>query len=101
MHAPMHAPMQIVRPALASADEMTEFHAPDYVQFLRHVTPNNQAEFAAQLRQFAMSQRDATDCPIFDRMFHYCQVRTDQRMPASGAHAARMGTSAGALAPLS
>jgi acetoin utilization deacetylase AcuC-like enzyme len=33
--------MQVIRPQLTSEDEMTGFHADDYVQFLRHITPGN------------------------------------------------------------
>lgn len=34
------------------------------------VTPDNQEDFAQQMRQYAL----ASDCPIFDRMFEYCQM---------------------------
>ncbi len=34
---------QVFRPELLTAEEMTYFHTDEYVEFLRHITPDNQA----------------------------------------------------------
>lgn len=36
------------------------------------MTPESQEEFAQQLRQYSV----ASDCPVFDNMFEYCQMYT-------------------------
>ncbi|GFR43441.1 hypothetical protein Agub_g4523 [Astrephomene gubernaculifera] len=60
--------MDILRPRPARKSELVEFHNPDYTDFLRAVTPANQEELSAALKQFGT----AGDCPIFDRMARYC-----------------------------
>ncbi|GLI66349.1 hypothetical protein VaNZ11_010132 [Volvox africanus] len=62
--------LDIVRPRPARKCDLVEFHSPDYVDFLRAVTPGNQEELSAALKQFSV----AGDCPIFDRMYQYCQI---------------------------
>lgn len=41
------------RPPLATAEEMTRFHADDYVNFLKIITPDNMSEYARQLQRCA------------------------------------------------
>ncbi|PNW82179.1 hypothetical protein CHLRE_06g277350v5 [Chlamydomonas reinhardtii] len=62
--------LDIVRPCPARKSDLVAFHTPDYVDFLRAVTPANQDELSAALKQFAVG----SDCPIFDRMYQYCQI---------------------------
>uniref|UniRef100_A0A7S3R8B8 Histone deacetylase n=2 Tax=Dunaliella tertiolecta TaxID=3047 RepID=A0A7S3R8B8_DUNTE len=62
--------LEVFRPVRATEKAMSAFHAPDYIDFLKNVTPDNQEDFAQQMRQYAI----ASDCPIFDRMFEYCQM---------------------------
>ena len=70
----VHPPLlkkQLFRPALASAEDMTQFHSDEYVEFLRLITPDNQHEHMRQLKRFNCAE----DCPVFDGLFNFCQVR--------------------------
>jgi len=64
--------LQIYRPRQATTDEMTQFHADDYVKFLQKVTPDNMNEYTKQLQRFNVGE----DCPVFDGMFQFCQIST-------------------------
>ncbi|KAL3922663.1 MAG: hypothetical protein SGPRY_004476 [Prymnesium sp.] len=52
--------MEIFRPHLATADEMMAFHSPEYIDFVRRVTPDNQHDFSKQLQRFTVGD----DCPV-------------------------------------
>ncbi|KAL6764689.1 hypothetical protein V8C86DRAFT_2468167 [Haematococcus lacustris] len=64
--------LEVYKPVKASEEAMATFHTDDYIEFLKRVTPDNQEQHAQQLRQYTL----ANDCPIFDRMFEYCQIYT-------------------------
>ena len=64
--------MDIFRPKLVSAAQLTRFHTDDYVQFLKQITPDNAMEFTRQLQRFNVGE----DCPVFDGLFEYCQIYT-------------------------
>ena len=51
---------QVFRPHLATADEMMAFHSPEYIDFVRRVTPDNQHDFSKQLQRFTVGD----DCPV-------------------------------------
>jgi len=68
----LYKKMQIFRPRHASKQEMTQFHADDYVKFLRLITPDNMNEYTKQLQRFNVGE----DCPVFDGMFQFCQIST-------------------------
>ncbi len=50
--------MQAYTPMPASEEAMTAFHEPDYISFLRHVTPDNQARqpLAAPFKNGVLTQ---------------------------------------------
>jgi hypothetical protein len=56
--------------------------AADYVDFLASVTPENQDEYMAQMKRFNMGLPGEADCPVFDGVFEYCQVRCRRQLPA-------------------
>ena len=68
----LYRKMEVYRPHLATDDEMTQFHSADYIDFLRRVTPENQADFAKQLQRYTVGD----DCPVFDGLYDYCRVYT-------------------------
>lgn len=68
----MYKKMEVYRPPPAHEQEMALFHAADYVDFLKRVTPDNSKEFLHQLQRFNLGP--FTDCPIFDGLFEFCQV---------------------------
>lgn len=47
----------------------------EYVNFLSCVTPDNQDEYMAQMRRFNLGILGEADCPVFDGLFEYCQVK--------------------------
>eukprot|EP00762_Andalucia_godoyi_P001213 ANDGO_02022.mRNA.1 Histone deacetylase 1 len=62
--------LDVYRPHLASEAEISRFHADDYVDFLRRITPENMDEFQTQMQRFNVGD----DCPVFDGMFEFCQI---------------------------
>ena len=60
------------QPTPAQADDMTQFHSDEYIEFLRLVTPDNQHEHMRQLKRFNVAE----DCPVFDGLFRFCQLYT-------------------------
>lgn len=49
---------------------MTKFHADDYVQFLKMITPQNMHDNLKQLQRFNVGE----DCPVFDGLYDFCQL---------------------------
>ena len=68
----LYKKMQCFRPHLATDEELVQFHAEDYVDFIRRVTPDNSTDFAKQLQKFTVGE----DCPVFDGLYDYCRVYT-------------------------
>ncbi|MEW5298362.1 MAG: hypothetical protein WDW36_001494 [Sanguina aurantia] len=66
--------MCVHRPQPRSFEQLTEFHADDYIDFLRTVTPSSVDEHITQLRRFNMGSAGEADCPVFDGLFEYCQI---------------------------
>ncbi|KAJ8907231.1 hypothetical protein NDN08_003712 [Rhodosorus marinus] len=65
----MYKKMDVYRPRHASAKELSQFHAEDYVEFLRRVTPDIAQNHAKQLQKFSVKG----DCPLFDGLYEFCQ----------------------------
>lgn len=61
--------MDWYRPRAATEDEILEFHAEEYVDFLKHVTPRTLSDFS-DVAKFNISE----DCPIFDGLFRYASI---------------------------
>ncbi|EYU24731.1 hypothetical protein MIMGU_mgv1a0240462mg, partial [Erythranthe guttata] len=62
--------MQVFKPVPARETDLHSFHADDYVDFLKRVTPENQKEHLLQLKRFNLG---AFDCPVFDGLYSYCR----------------------------
>jgi histone deacetylase 1/2 len=62
--------MEIFRPQPVTEQQMTLFHTDDYVDFLRHVTPDNQVDNIKELTRYNLD----VDCPVFDGLYQYCQT---------------------------
>jgi len=62
--------MKVFRPRAATKDELLQFHADDYVDFLLRVTPDNAHQFAHQFARFNVGD----DCPIFDGLGNFCSL---------------------------
>lgn len=68
----LYKKMEIYRPALTSARELTRFHADDYIHFLKHVSMDNQNQYHRELGRYNVD----VDCPVFDGLFKFCQMYT-------------------------
>mmetsp|Transcript_12109 Transcript_12109/g.34046 ORF Transcript_12109/g.34046 Transcript_12109/m.34046 type:complete len:770 (+) Transcript_12109:130-2439(+) len=66
--------LKVQRPIPQSYEEIAQFHADEYVEFLNTVTPDNQDEYLTQLRRFNLGPAGEADCPVFDGLFEYCQI---------------------------
>jgi histone deacetylase 1/2 len=62
--------MQVFRPQLAGVEDMTQFHADDYIAFLQKINPRNMVENLRELQQFNVGE----DCPVFEGLYEYCQL---------------------------
>jgi len=72
LHYDLYKDMDVFQPTPASAEDMTQFHSDEYIEFLRLVTPDNQHEHMRQLKRFNVAE----DCPVFDGLFRFCQLYT-------------------------
>ncbi|KIY93615.1 histone deacetylase 1/2 [Monoraphidium neglectum] len=63
--------MVVHRPRARSFEELTMFHADDYISFIRAATPNHSQEYMQQLKRFNMGAPGESDCPVFDGMYEY------------------------------
>ncbi|THU58593.1 hypothetical protein C4D60_Mb03t16000 [Musa balbisiana] len=61
--------MRVLRPSPADDRILRRFHADDYVAFLRSANPEALSDPGA-LRRFNVCD----DCPVFDRLYEFCQV---------------------------
>lgn len=58
------------RPRLAYRCELEKFHAPEYIDFLSTVTPDNVGVYPQQLAQFSIGD----DCPVFDNLYDFVRL---------------------------
>ncbi|RKP38799.1 hypothetical protein BJ085DRAFT_42687 [Dimargaris cristalligena] len=63
----------------ATDDEIREFHAADYVEFLQRVTPDNVAQLTKTFSQFNIGD----DCPIFSGMYDFCKIYAGASLAAA------------------
>ena len=64
--------MDIYRSQAASEVDLTSFHASDYIEFLKKVTPESVNQFSSVLSRFNVGD----DCPVFDGMYDFCRLYT-------------------------
>ena len=57
-------------PRRAVAAELKGFHTEDYINFLSHVTVENQENLKQQLQHFNMTE----DCPVFEGLWEFCRL---------------------------
>lgn len=63
--------MVVHRPRKRTFEELTHFHADEYVDFLRMVTPENQDEYIQQLRRYNLGLPGEADWCAGPRCFGY------------------------------
>ncbi|MCO5550667.1 hypothetical protein L7F22_004156 [Adiantum nelumboides] len=70
VHYGLHHKMRIQKPVEARMNDLCRFHADDYINFLKSVTPESQHELQRQLKRFNVGE----DCPVFDGLYSFCQT---------------------------
>ncbi|KAK9810961.1 hypothetical protein WJX73_001010 [Symbiochloris irregularis] len=70
----LNSKLRVQRPRYCTDRELEEFHADEYIGFLRSVTPDNQEEYMLQMRRFNMGAVGEADCPVFDGLLDYCAM---------------------------
>ncbi|CAM8960585.1 unnamed protein product [Rhodiola kirilowii] len=66
--------MEINRPFPAEADDILQFHDPEYVDFLAKLSLETERDHVVyrQLKRFNVGE----DCPVFEGLFDFCQAST-------------------------
>ncbi|CDK28088.1 unnamed protein product [Kuraishia capsulata CBS 1993] len=75
----LHERMDLYKTRRATKEELLEFHAEDYVNFLQTVTPDNAAKYTNLLKKFNIGD----DCPVFDGMYDYSTIYAGASLDAS------------------
>ncbi|KJE97488.1 histone deacetylase-3 [Capsaspora owczarzaki ATCC 30864] len=68
----LYKKMEVYRASRATDSDMQTFHAPDYIDFLKRVTPDNLSQFSQALSRFNVGE----DCPVFDGVYDFCSIYT-------------------------
>lgn len=66
----LHKKLQVFRPHKAQPQELAQFHAEDYIDFLWRVTPDHVDHFTREMVRYNMGE----DCPVFDNLFDFCRI---------------------------
>jgi len=79
LHYGLHSKMHVFRPRAATREELLEFHASDYIEFLKRITPDNANEFAQHFPRFNIGD----DCPVFDGIYDFCSLYAGSSLDAA------------------
>uniref|UniRef100_A0AC34REB1 Histone deacetylase n=1 Tax=Panagrolaimus sp. JU765 TaxID=591449 RepID=A0AC34REB1_9BILA len=66
----LHNYMTCIEPPKASFEEMSQYHAPDYLEFWKEVTPENAHEYEYLFNKFNIGE----DCPVFDGVYDFSSI---------------------------
>eukprot|EP00918_Siedleckia_nematoides_P044389 GHVU01097097.1.p1 GENE.GHVU01097097.1~~GHVU01097097.1.p1 ORF type:complete len:436 (-),score=96.72 GHVU01097097.1:241-1548(-) len=77
----MHTMLDRMYPAIPSDEVVTRFHSDEYVEFLKTISLDNQADFLDGMHRFNVGEGD---CPIFDGLWEFCGLYTGGSV--GGAH---------------
>jgi histone deacetylase 3 len=64
--------MTVISPPPASAFDLMRFHSPEYVQFIKRVSPMNAEQYEKYFHKFNIGE----DCPVFEGIFEFCSLYT-------------------------
>ena len=87
--------MKFYRPRKATEQEIEEFHASDYIDFLqkypslikslhsliRRVTPDNAQQFSNVFQKYHVGPD--SDCPVFDGLYEFCSLYAGSSIDAA------------------
>ncbi|KAJ3042536.1 Histone deacetylase 3 [Rhizophlyctis rosea] len=72
--------MDFTSPREAFDEEITNFHAEDYVEFLKRVTPDNVTNYSKALTRHNVG---VEDCPVFDGLYDFCRMYSGASIEAA------------------
>lgn len=75
----LHNYMTCIEPPKANFEEMSMFHAPDYLEFLRTVNPFNAYDNEYLFAKFNIGE----DCPVFDGVYDFSSISTGGSVEAA------------------
>lgn len=64
--------MEMFKPHRATQEEMTQYHSPDYIDFLKSKVNFKSSYAIEQLERFNFMEHG--DCPLFPGIFDFCQI---------------------------
>lgn len=70
----LYRDMAVLRPHKATSDEMERFHAHDYVEFLRRISPVTEKELERQAERFSVGPPGLSDCPHFSGLYEFMSI---------------------------
>ncbi|KAJ0248430.1 Histone deacetylase domain-containing protein [Hirschfeldia incana] len=76
----LHNDMEVISPRLAKHSDLIQFHSPEYISFLRSVTPeyidmaNKSVNVAHTITTLELFNLDESDTPIFPGLIDYCRL---------------------------
>jgi len=77
----LYRKMEIYRPYRASEADLTTFHLPEYVDFLKHVGPDRTK---SDREMYQLQQKFLNDdCPVFDGLYDFCSIYTGASLQAA------------------
>lgn len=76
----MHQAMDVYKPRAATAEELSDFHKEDYIDFLQSVTPAHAVELS---ESDSCLYGTGDDCPIFDGLWDYCSLYSGASLNAA------------------
>ncbi|EFP09707.1 hypothetical protein GCK72_025252 [Caenorhabditis remanei] len=75
----MYRHLGIFRPFPATVEEMSRFHNPGYLEFLKKATPDNLNRLGGGMLKYNVGE----DCPVFDGLFEFCQLSSGGSLAAA------------------
>lgn len=68
----LHKYMTCFQSPRATQHEMMRFHSPEYVQFLKRISPSNAEQYESMFNKFNIGE----DCPVFDGIYDLASLST-------------------------
>jgi histone deacetylase HOS2 len=84
----LHFAMDIYESRQADATDLTQYHSPDYIEFLQHIDPERNGHNPRIIDEdtrakFLGSTEVWSDCPIFDGMYSYFTLYSGATLEAA------------------
>jgi|GEM_PF-767169 len=70
----LHRKMNMYRPHRATAAELSQFHSPEYIEFIRKASPEMGKALFTEAQKYNLGQVGEGDCPVFNDLFDFCSL---------------------------